>query len=428
MSDTPTPNDGPAPVPLGYEPLEPAEDFGSDLVAEFGRRASGSLAAAADDAEMERQIAAELNEQLPPPAPGTDQPAPEASTVGADGTPSADEPEGQPPTPAREAPAGSMPAGAVPADGEPVDGATDDGGEQPAEVGGYVWQWTDQATQAAQAQRFTDDQVQNALRIAADQRVHQGLALVEWASQLNPEQREAMGHVADGTAVTVARADYDRYQAWLHQQTTASRLPSDIDQFDPEAARLIREQQDQIARLEAQQPQQPQPYESPEAVALARSYNSAIAGIKQTWQLTDAEMDQLYTQAQPFVAGLQVQHSQFNPLTGQLLRPADPNQVMYDAFSFAISRNPALHEAVLGRARPASAPTGTPGEATPAQTLPARDISGKRARAASMASAPSAAVTPAPRSVKSMSEQELNDAMAAELTRHMNGDGQMATV
>lgn len=71
-------NDGPAPVPDGFDPMEPAADFGSDMLDEFARRAGGPPAATDD--QLEAQIAAALGEQQP------------ASTEAADGGP---EPQAQ---------------------------------------------------------------------------------------------------------------------------------------------------------------------------------------------------------------------------------------------------------------------------------------------------------------------------------------------
>lgn len=412
-------NDGPAPVPDGFDPMEPAADFGSDMLDEFARRAGGPPAATDD--QLEAQIAAALGEQQPASTEAADG-GPEPQAQQAAETP----PAAEPASTATEAPAGTEPAGAMPAD--------DDGGPPEGELlteppTGYVWAWQDD-NQQAQETRFTDEHVQQALRLASDPRVNQGLTLIGWAEQLTSEQREAMGRVAEG-AVAVPRADYDRYQAWLHQQETAQRYPN-LDDLDPEAAKIIRDQQARLAQLEGGQRQEPvaEPpaaagYSDQQADVLARGYNAAIGGLKQAWQLSDAELEQVYASAEPFIGGWQAQHSEFNPITGQLMRPADPNRVMYDAFSDALRRNPALHEAVISRTHPSRDDTNTNHQPNPAAQPPATadKVAAKRARAASLASAPSAAVTPSPRSVKSLSNQELNEAMAKELAQAMNGDG-----
>lgn len=417
-SNTPNNNEGAAPVPAGFEPLTPDDDFGQDLVAEFQRRGGGSLSMTPDggDADVQQRIAEQLEQAFAAPSAEDRRPAPVAAEAA--GT--------APATPER--PAGSMPAGPVPADGEPlVDdpgaGSAGDSGAPSAEAdpGGYVWNWTDDQTQAPMAQRFTDDQVQNALRIASDPRVTQGIHLIEWAQQLSPGQREAMARIVSNQGVIVDRAEHDRYQAWLHSQQTANRYP-DLDQFDPEAARIIREQQAELARLAEQQPQQGY-QEDPQQAQLTHGYNMAFAGVRDSWKLSSVEFEWLYNQASPFVAGLQAQYSHFNPITGMLDAPADPTRVVHEAFSYAIQRNPALHEAVLARTSRPTDPAAA-GGGSPAQTLPARDVGSKRAKASSVAAAPSAAVTPAPRSVRQMTEQEVNEAMAAVLTGAMNGDGQ----
>lgn len=388
-------SDAGTPVPPGFEPMgdAPADDFGQDLLAQYAQRDTPT-----EDAELEAQIAAQLGEMVGNP---------EASTA------PVDSPQELPGATAEGIPAES------PAE-QPADSAglppPEPGTEQEPPAGGYVWNWVDEATQEARSDVIPDEQVRNALLLAAEPRVHQGLALMDWAAQLTPAQRAAMGKIVDGQSELVDRAEYDRYQAWLHQQETASRFP-DLDSFDPDAARIIREQQAQLAQLQAQRPPAPPADYNPQAAQLAQGYSQAIAGLQQAWHLTPAETDQLYAAAKPFIAGLQMEHTEWNPITGGIIRHADPGTVMYEAFDYAIRRNPALFEAVRGRTQtPVVQPTSSA-----AQTLPARDVSGKRARAASMAAAPSAAVTPSPRSIKSLTDQELNEAMAGELDAFLAG-------
>ena len=107
----------------------------------------------------------------------------------------------------------------------------------------------------------------------------------------------------------------------------------------------------------------------------------------------------------------------------RLWEPADPATVMHKAFSFALTSNPDLYNRVAARGQ--ALPNQPTTQAT-AQTplAPVTDINAKRARAASLAAAPSAAVTPSPRTVLQMTDQEVVSTMAEEIDRVLaNGGG-----
>ena len=403
------------------------DDFGADLIAQYNSRhqidPGDEQLAAQIGVDLSGLLAADPN--LAPPTPAV-VPSPEASTA------AVDSPSQEPQAATDSVPVGSAatPGGTAEPAGTALPPPEPGTSEQPpetAEVGGYVWRWSDEATQAPAEHRFTDEQVQEALRVAADERTRVGLELHKWAESLAPEQRNAMGAVAQGQAVAVPRADWDRFQAWQHAQQTAARLPADLDSYDPEAAKVIREQAEKLAAYEAtlaQQPAQPQPQYSAEHQALARQYDDAISQLQRDWRLTDDERMYLLNEARPFVASLQMHGSRYHPVTGELWQAADPGKVMHEAFSFALTRNPELYNLVASRAQALPNQPTTQASAQTPPLAPVTDINAKRARAASLAAAPSAAVTPSPRTVLQMTDSEVVGAMAEELDRVIaNGGG-----
>lgn len=376
------------------------DDFGADLIDQLEQRAP----VANDDdagAELAEQIGALLKD---PAATATDEVA-----ATPDEGPSAA-------APAEDAAAGAESETPAP---EPPDPAA--ASETPAAgEGGYVWQWYDTATNQTAEQRFTDAQVQQALQLAS------------WANNLPEEVRYQLGMVESGQSVAIPRADFDRYQAWLNQQDRTQR-DADLSNLDvePDVAKVISDLRDQVTAL--QQGQQYQPQVNEQAInanlsATAQAYDRSISAHREAWKLTEDETNRLVrTVIDTGIARhLQGQYSQYNPVTQQLMAPADPNVVMSEALRYALYRDPALHQAVLARTTPS--PTGAPEQAAAPDMRDATvtDIAAKRARAASLAAAPSAAVTPSPRTVRSMSDEEIfgpEGALTQELARAMNGHG-----
>jgi hypothetical protein len=403
--------------------LAPPDDFGASLLAEFQRREFGSGGAAmmsdatppgewpggatVDAGEIAKRInaatvagaATDATDPDPDPdattTPPSDATTPDATTIPADTPPGEVAPpatasEDTPSTPASHA------AGVETTDTSDATATDADANMAASASGGYVWQDGDNQHQ------FTDDQVQRALLLNA------------WAERLPEQTRVAFAAIEEGQAVAVSRADFDQFKSWREQQTRAQR-DADLANLDvdPDVAKLVTSLRDEVAQLRGQA--SPVSRQDDPVVAnvnanldaTAQRMDAGARAYAAERQLTEAELQSLFAAAvsAEIIPKLAEANAVTNPLTGAVIQPADPAVVIEQALDFALVRNPVLHTAVAQRR--ATAPT-TP---TPADAA----LTAKKARAASVASAPSTAVTPSPRTSKDLSPQERVDAMAADL-------------
>lgn len=385
-----------APEPEAVAP----DDFGADLLAQFEKRTT-TTAAPADEMGMSpypggvkvdagdqfAAMAAELNAAK----------VAEINAAAADSADVAEEPV------AEDAPAAELPAP------DPATAVDEPAG---ADVGGYVWNYLATNGQPA-AVRYDDRQVQEAISLKA------------WADGLGEELRYTLGAVESGQAVAIARNEYDQFQAWKGQQDRSQR-DTDLARLDvePDVAKVISDLRDEVASLRTQSPDvgQPQPNYNPN---VTQALHQAVSHYQTARQLSQEEVNRLVANAQQsnIISHFQREGQRLNPVTGQLLADADPATVIYKSLDYALYQDPALHAAVVARTtQPQPVLTGQPDQAT-APTATVTDITAKRARAASLASAPSAAVTPAPRTIHQMSDQQRIEGMAEEIARAQSGTG-----
>lgn len=391
------------------------EDYGAELIAQFEHRTS-TLAASGEDGMTPPggwpggtgvDALAQL-EANATPVPREDAPAepPAAETAPETATASESDASAVPP-----------PAGASAPNDAPADGA---GGQEPAgglgdgtSPSGYVWEYADN-TGAAQQAVFPDEVVQRALSLDA------------WAQQLPDATRAAFGAIEQGQAVAIPRADYDRFVAWQNQQQTADRDAdlAEIAVDNPALYATIKAQRDKLDALGSQQGGQgglggvaPQPAPlTPQADAnlnaTATAFDTTIRSYAQEKQLSQPEIEALaaHVVQEQILPFLMERNTLRNQATGAVLRDPDPSQVMRQALDFALTRNPALHTAVLSRAATPATTSGAP--TSPAVTDP---VTAKKARAASVATAASTAVPPNQRTIRQLSDKEVMDAMTAEI-------------
>ena len=417
------------PSPDQSDDLTPPDDFGAAVLAEFERRAKGS--------------AAPLDGDTPPPGGW-----PEPSTSEANGAGSGD-PAASAVT-SSTADVASTEQGSLPADaedgpasgGQQGDGAASEEGAEAApspdaQAGGQPTQADDQSAQASETSatgdtsgyvyRYTDPATgQPAQAVIPDAYVERALSLMAWAENLPQQTRDAIGMIESGQAVVIPRADYDQFVAWKNQQDKSQRDAdlSNLD-VDPDVAKLISELRDKVATLEAQQQQQGgvdpqyQAQANAELSALNREIAAAQHEYAQTRGLTAEEAEALMAtavQAEVIPIFMQ-QYAVRNPVTGALLQYPDMRKVTEAALDFALTQHPNLHEKVIAARQNKATPTAgaTPSQPEPAQSEEDRKVAAKKARAASLATAPSGAVAPPPATVKSMSEHDRIMAMAREI-------------
>lgn len=336
--------------------------------------------------------------QLAPPTVD-DVPADALPAPGVDGHPDADSSAGvagDPPAPADEV-SGELP----PPTADEV-------------ASGYTWN-DSTADGAPISQRFSDAEVQ------------QGLQLRAWAQSLTDETRNVFGLIEQGQAVAIPRADYDRYLAFQQQQTRSTR-DRDLENYDEDAAAEIARLRDLVSNTTAA-PTAPAPIDpnvDANLTAAANQFDAAAIAWGQARGLTEDEFRGVYQSALDanIINGLSESLAQRNPVTGQLIRPADISQVAQRALDAALTWNPALSTAAATRAQstgsPTSSPTVTPPAPSTTPTAADNAVRARRARAGSVASAPSAAAPP-PRP-KQLSGQDLTNAMAEELSKVMAAD------
>jgi len=245
------------------------------------------------------------------------------------------------------------------------------------------------------------------------------LDLASWAQRLTSEQRAAFAQIEAGQAATVSLSDFERFQAW--QQT---RPQQDADLFaeleeagiDPARIAQLRAQQEQIERLQqrAFQPQQLHQQQAQQDMdSRVAAYNSGVSRWAHDHGITDeATLERLNDIAlhANVIPTFVEQGRSFSP-TGQLLRDADLSRVAEQAMNFALATDPELYREVVL-------------EASKAPATPSADLSKveqKKARAASLASAPSTAV-PQRGDQTPKNVQELTEVMAGYISQHQ-GDG-----
>ena len=215
----------------------------------------------------------------------------------------------------------------------------------PASASGYTW------TEGTNSAHFTDAQVQEALY------------LQDWVTSLPGETRAAVAALAEGNAIAIPRADFEAFTRWQQQESTNAR-DADLADFPEEYARVIREQRDRLDALTAAQSpgQSPTPGANatpaqsltPTATAnantvanleaTAATFEATATTYARDRNLTQEELDTLVTTALQanLIGPIAESMATVNPLTGQILRPADPAEIMTRALDMALVQNPAL--------------------------------------------------------------------------------------
>jgi hypothetical protein len=460
MSDTPAfpppdptdPTDSANPGLGVVTEVETPPDLAQELRDAFGSmqfRTSTTAALLRDDTpSVEDAMAAALGTPVtPPPAP----PAPPAPVA----EPPVLTPEGSTPPFSVDAPSAPDATTAfAPAAGdqfappsEPVvDNTTvPDPAAPPA---GYDFHYVDPTTGQSQTRHLSDDSVRQAIGLAS------------WANSLPDNTRAAFAAIEAGQAVAISRADYDQFVAFVNQTQAegVNRGPAsppriDTSTLDPDAAQAIDALQSQVSGLQAllqaqngQQAQAPNQGYQPvdpsfqanvdaNLTATSQAFDNAIQVYAQARHLTSEETERLVNVAvdAQIVPHFQRRYTQVNPVTGQILEVADPARVVYDSLDYALYQTPDLYRSVAGRvntpAAPAPPAAGTSPSSSPAPPPPqttavpglASDITAKRAQAASLATAPSAAIAHPPRDVRGMNREQVAEAMAADIARVMAG-------
>jgi hypothetical protein len=253
------------------------------------------------------------------------------------------------------------------------------------------------------------------------------LGLEQWANGLQntPGLIEAFAAVEDGRAIPVPREQYEQFQVWLAGGKTApatATAPSApvLDEYATDTERAMFAQ---IQELQAQQQQ----FAQQQQWATAQQSNAELsAHLAQRAEVFSTEFDKAATEYglteseataalnhaanTRLVQQVNTELTRMSP-TGQVISEADPAAVARATFDRAIYQIPALRDRVIESQVQAR---------LDGERASITNINAKKNRAASLSSAPAAATT-GNRDVRSMTPQEREAGIAAELRAAMSG-------
>lgn len=398
---------------------EPPDDFGAALIAEFEKRGTvipddadappggwpGGATADASDIVFDIEAAAKkANTEAVTEADDNKVIETDDATSGESVTP-ADASEDAPPesTPVVE-PKSTDAEPTVPSTGtDGTDPATETPESQQAPVAGYTWE------DGEQKHTFTDDEVRR------------GLMLNNWASSLPEEVRQSFAAIEQGQAVAISREDHEKFVAFQAQQQKQARDAdlSNLEAIDPDVAQVIAGLRDEVAQLKGQAPEQPQQFDNlrgnldqtaTQIDQATRLYASAAnIPVEQAEQLlgaaTNSGVFRHFAEAQ----------AQRHPMSGQVIAPPNWNTVVQAALDYARTQMPNQQITQQPAANPAANPAASTTQNIDPNPPPDPGITAKKARAASVASAPSGAVPQAPRNNQNMTQADRIKAMADEI-------------
>lgn len=253
-----------------------------------------------------------------------------------------------------------------------------------------------------------------------EDQIRQMAEVTAWAQALDDETRQAMSAIESRRAKAVELQEWEQYEAWKATRPQAQAQTADvwadvIQDLDPEHRdAFLQLQRDAEAGRRAQSQPSPE-LVAREAIALeskAQRREMEFMSATNAWAdergLTGEEATSLLNVAiQAGAVGQFIERNRRLSPTGQELS-VDVTAAARQSLDFALMQNPELHTRVLS---PQSS-----------VTTPSNDaVSAKKARAASVASAPSASVSQPPSDPRQMTEQQRHASMA-DFIRNSTGN------
>lgn len=262
------------------------------------------------------------------------------------------------------------------------------------------------------------------------------IQLHNWIDSKSPELKATWKGIEDGTHQAIPAEDAVAYQAWVAAGRPTATQPAvpERPQFDTQF--VDQKFLDYVDKLEAkvketgtphstvpQPPAQPQIDVQAQATILAnrqvqvqQALDQSTAAIREKYGLTPEQVAHLnrITPALGIIPGIAEKHRTYSPL-GDLISDAPMEAVFTEAFEVAMTADPTLRavrdEMIVQRHL-----------ATNSDTM--KNVASKKANAASLATAPSAAVPGKNLDPRKMTPQQRHDAMVAELAEAMSDNGQ----
>lgn len=243
------------------------------------------------------------------------------------------------------------------------------------------------------------------------------VGLQGWAQSLPREVAEQFQAIESGKARAVEQAEWEAYQRWAAQQRPAAGGPIDPDDLEPEVAELVRRQQAELDALQADREQQIIEAQRNRAAEMSAVVESVEAKFAEAHGLSAEQVAEVagYTAALRVLPTMIEQAKVYSP-TGQLIQDADYEQVITRALELGLNAHPTLSNEVIER---------RVAERLATERARSEAVDGKRARAASLASVPSAAVPREPQPAgQRMSATDTAAQIAAVIRQQMNGGGE----
>jgi hypothetical protein len=261
------------------------------------------------------------------------------------------------------------------------------------------------------------------------------IQLHSWIDSKPQEVKDQWRGIENGTHQAIPKEDAAAYQAWVQAgRPTATQPALERPPFD--ASFVNQDFLDYVGKLEAQAkangvphstvpqpaPQAPQMTEADmqarataqanRTVQVQQALDQSTAAIRDKYSLTPEQVAHLnrVTPALGIIPGIAEQHRTYSPL-GDLISDAPMGTVFTQAFEVAMTTDPtlrAIYEDHIIQTHTAAN----------ADTL--AKVGTKKANAASLASAPSAAVPGKDIDPRKMTHQQRHDAMVAELAEMMS--------
>jgi len=254
--------------------------------------------------------------------------------------------------------------------------------------------------------------------------MQQLLGLNQWAAGLTPQQREAMTAVEEGRSIPIPLDEYTRYQEWQKGQTTQSTQGQtytvDPNAFeDPHAAQAIAALNQEITRLRSSITDlSSRPDPTTAATHVLNQHEAARQKVERDAQIIN-QVATTYAQEHSLsdedIRALQQTIRDEQIFGAQMARHKDITAATRASFDKAMRLNDTIYQ----RSVDAQVQAKLDAERTDLAVTDA-----KKARAASLASVPSAAVTLPPRDPNAESTPQQIEAEIAKFVREL-GEGAM---
>lgn len=257
-------------------------------------------------------------------------------------------------------------------------------------------------------------------------------ALASWAGSLDPRVADQFGLIESGRAIAVPTDEFAAYRAWVaSQRPAATQSPAsaqiDLDELDPQTRAHIEQLQareaahaQELEQLRQQQVAARIPEQQAQFEQQTQRIDETMQAYASRTGFTEEQIGALMeTAVQAGAFGFFAEQGVTRSPSGMVIATPDIALVTEQALDFArlrrpdIAPDPALVQVPTSQSTTPVPASGTPtAAATPPVPAAPDTVARKRANAASLAAAPSAATQPPMTDPRSFSEQDQRTAIA----------------